>query len=98
MTPVKTTRDPAGTAGIGAWSALGPERRLMSTVVKATPEPARGVLTSIGAGTGVSAGGTSVGAGVGASVAVGAGASVGAVSTGAGSVGAGSVSGWSGTN
>src|SRR5215212_9670501 len=53
MTPVRTTRDPAGTTVIGSSLALGPVRRLMSTVVKATPVPGRGVLTSTGsAGTG----------------------------------------------
>src|SRR5918995_4535749 len=53
MTPVRTTRDPAGTTVIGSSLALGPERRLMSTIVKATPEPGRGVLTVTGsAGTG----------------------------------------------
>src|SRR5215213_1169443 len=53
MTPVRTIRDPAGTTVIGSSLALGPARRLMSTVVKATPEPGRGVLTSTGsAGTG----------------------------------------------
>src|SRR4051794_18317646 len=48
MTPVRTTRDPAGTTTMGSSLALGPARRLMSTVVKATPEPGRGVLTSTG--------------------------------------------------
>src|SRR5215218_794217 len=53
MTPVRTTREPAGTTVIGSSLALGPARRLMSTVVKATPEPGRGVLTSTGSsGTG----------------------------------------------
>src|SRR5215217_3382340 len=77
MTPVSTTRDPAGTTVIGTSLALGPARRLMSTVVKATPEPARGVLTSTG-----SAGTGSVATGL---------ASVGAVSTGV-TVAAGGVS------
>src|SRR5215207_6065258 len=86
MTPVRTTRDPAGTTVTGASVALGPLRRLISTVVYATPEPARGVLTSTGAastGT-VSAGGVSTG-----------GVSTGGVSTGAvsaGGVSAGGVS------
>src|SRR5215213_7374786 len=77
MTPVRTTRDPAGTTVIGSSLALGPERRLISTVVKAAPEPGRGVLTATG-----SAGTASVGAGL---------ASTGAVSTGA-AVSAGGVS------
>src|SRR5215212_7983711 len=65
MTPVRTIRDPAGTTVIGSSLALGPARRLMSTVVKATPEPGRGVLTSTGsAGTGsVATGLASAGAG-----------------------------------
>src|SRR5215216_60991 len=82
MTPVRTTRDPAGTTVIGSSLALGPARRLMSTVVKATPEPGRGVLTATGsAGTG-SAGTGSVATGL---------VSTGAVSTGA-AVAAGGVS------
>src|SRR5215207_2218930 len=88
MTPVRTTRDPAGTMVIGSSLALGPARRLMSTVVYATPEPGRGVLTSTGsAGTGsVATGLTSTG-----SVATGL-TSTGVVSTG-GVVSAGGGSG-----